>query len=128
QLRRHEKDFLQRSDLTYRAKFDAELAVVLTELEALAQSGSTSPERVLKTARLLEDYTARFRDVVLAKERLGLTPKSGLQGDLSTAASDVRGALGATDPKTLAHLERAQAQIRKFLLARSEAHRADSIE
>ncbi len=74
-LRRHEKDFMIRKDLTYKAKLNKEIANLITKVE----SDKAMPKEVQKT--ILEDvqrYQTNFNKLVDIQVTIGLTENEGL--------------------------------------------------
>jgi methyl-accepting chemotaxis protein len=72
-LRRHEKDFLLRRDDRYVTQFEAAFNV----MQAARMDAAV--------LRNMEAYRADFRDLVETEKTIGLTPESGLQGDMRKA-------------------------------------------
>ena len=79
QLRRDEKDFMLRRDISYRAKFEQNLAPLA---EALAGEPAL--------AALLERYRQNFLALVTEEQRLGLSASEGLRGELNRSAEQMR--------------------------------------
>lgn len=77
-LRRHEKDFLLREDLKYRAQFDKAFEQFQGSLQQ-----ATLPDTTRSTlSRLMSDYQSGFHALVEGIQRRGLTPDSGILGRL----------------------------------------------
>ncbi len=77
-LRRHEKDFLLREDLKYRAQFDKAFEQFQSSLQQ-----ATLPDTTRSTlSRLMSDYQSGFHALVEGIQRRGLTPDSGILGRL----------------------------------------------
>ena len=72
QLRRDEKDFMLRVDPKYIVKFTAHYQIMRDQLALTAQSNST----------LLEIYRAKFINLTQAYQTMGLTPSSGIMGQM----------------------------------------------
>lgn len=91
-LRKHEKDFLMRNDLSYVEKF-AKSFQSLTENIQLLQRDLTehsidqSPARQFQ--QQTEKYQQQFTQLSQLVQQLGLDPKSGLYGQLRNAAHDI---------------------------------------
>ncbi|MDX2195267.1 MAG: GAF domain-containing protein [Cytophagales bacterium] len=79
-LRRHEKDFLLRSDMGYVEKFNNEALKFYAIIETSNIQSKTNDS--LLTA--LTAYKAGFNDMVLLHTKIGLTSETGLRGKLST--------------------------------------------
>ncbi len=87
-LRREEKDFLSRLDLQHATAFDtklAELRGLLTALIPQLQENDIAADDARALDKVLEQYAKTFHHVVELKERIGLTPESGLYGELREA-------------------------------------------
>lgn len=88
-LRRHEKDFLMRLELSYQDKYQQEFQQLSQHSEllktGLQQAGiSTAPlDDFLHQTDL---YQQQFQQLVKLSTEVGLTPQSGLYGQLRTAA------------------------------------------
>ncbi|HLN23426.1 MAG TPA: methyl-accepting chemotaxis protein [Patescibacteria group bacterium] len=88
-LRRHEKDFLLRNDLHYSESWKTEashLAELVSSLDAAAKSEDIATDTA--TAPLsaaVHDYETTFLTLVAQQVKAGLTPDTGLQGDLRNA-------------------------------------------
>ncbi|KKD59200.1 chemotaxis protein [Grimontia sp. AD028] len=83
-LRRHEKDFLLRSDTQYVDKFNA----LMDELSpAIATSDMPASNRlIMETA--LREYHKTFNALAAGMEDVGLTPQSGLHGSLRASVQE----------------------------------------
>ena len=88
-LRRNEKDFLARLDLKYVDKFSTKMKTLIEETEQL---GALLNERdypkaaeVGRLSSVFQGYQQRFSELVALKQKLGLTPTSGLYGQLREA-------------------------------------------
>ncbi|NGN99906.1 methyl-accepting chemotaxis protein [Grimontia sp. S25] len=83
-LRRHEKDFLLRSDTQYVDKFNA----LMDELSpAIATSNMPASNRlIIETA--LREYHKTFNTLAAGMEDIGLTPQSGLHGSLRASVQE----------------------------------------
>ena len=88
-LRRHEKDFLMRLELSYQDKYQQEFQRLHQDSQllksGLQQAGiSTAPlDDFLRQTDL---YQQQFQQLVKLSTDVGLTPQSGLYGQLRTAA------------------------------------------
>ena len=78
-LRRHEKDFFLRSDLTYWGKFQT--AIIDFKQHINAQQ-SISPATKSKLLAKIDFYESTFRSTVKISEAIGLDEDSGLHGKL----------------------------------------------
>ncbi len=80
-LRRHEKDFLLRTELKYRDRLIADVDVFRKRLEFMVNSAERS-----KVLQHLDDYRQIFEQLVVDRQQLGLTPTEGLYARLNHAA------------------------------------------
>ena len=91
-LRRNEKDFLARKDPKYLDQFTANHQTLMArvhDLQGRLEASGIDAGKALQTGRVLEDYAARFRDLVAVQQEIGLDEKSGLYGSLRTAVHGV---------------------------------------
>jgi len=91
-LRRHEKDFLARKDLSYQEQFQAtfkELSDSQVELIKLSQQLDLPTNTLLELNDVFDSYQDRFNAVVSAHVELGLTPNTGLTGELRAAVHGI---------------------------------------
>jgi methyl-accepting chemotaxis protein len=87
-LRRHEKDFLARTDLKYHKKFNDSLVKTLAVIDALVNnlnSQGLDNAKALQTREVLQAYGKNFNQLVNIEQTIGLDHKSGLNGALRTA-------------------------------------------
>ncbi len=99
QLRRSEKNFLTRSDLAYtrehtdlRKKTDQLLATIV---QTVAKRDPVMAAKVEKIAQGVRDYGAGFDRIVVARQQMGLDPKSGHLGVLRERAHEIEKAASA---------------------------------
>ena len=98
QLRKHEKDFLMRTDLKYEAEFLKTMDALLQNLDLLVRSMADSGIDASKVATLREVLTVygeAFKATVKATKAVGLDPDSGLQGGLRKSVHEVQTVLEA---------------------------------
>jgi len=76
-LRRHEKDFMLRSDLKYLKKLKGEVK----NFKYLVEN-SENQSKSVAINKLIDTYQDRFQDLVDAESTKGLDPKSGLMGSM----------------------------------------------
>lgn len=77
-LRRHEKDFMLRLDMTYADKFAKEFKQFDISLKASDLAVSSHPDIM----QSMQDYKAEFEVFVAKNQILGLNHQSGLMGEL----------------------------------------------
>ena len=91
-LRRHEKDFLLRNQLTYQEKFNQQITTTQANLQTLennlAQAGFASQETATLMG-ILKSYHTKFTELVETAKAVGLDEKSGLQGALRSAVHNI---------------------------------------
>jgi methyl-accepting chemotaxis protein len=80
-LRRREKDFMLRHDLKYLKKFNTDYALFMQDMESsnLAANARSSVNQAMKI------YRKDFASLVQAWQKLGLTSKDGLHGQMREA-------------------------------------------
>jgi methyl-accepting chemotaxis protein len=79
-LRKDEKDYLLRKDLAYADKFKEEYTSFIEDV---------SGELKTEIAQSLELYKSHFEEVLAIDQKIGLTEKDGLMGDLRAAVHQV---------------------------------------
>ncbi|WP_306519687.1 methyl-accepting chemotaxis protein [Rheinheimera sp.] len=88
-LRRHEKDFLMRKDLSYRDKYQkshSELEQHSEHLKQGLQQAGIDTAALEEFDRQTDSYQQQFAKVVQLSEQVGLDHQSGLYGKLRSAA------------------------------------------
>lgn len=78
QLRRNEKDFLIRKDLKYRDKFEKNFNKLIADVE----TNLSDPAAIQETKGLLGTYRSGFLSLIENYEKLGLSSKQGLMGEM----------------------------------------------
>ncbi len=81
-LRRNEKDFLLRKDLSYKKKFNNNLTSFNRELNALRDRGRITKSRHEALRNYLTAYQQAFHAVVEMEQQIGLTTGAGYMGEL----------------------------------------------
>ncbi|NMH66406.1 methyl-accepting chemotaxis protein [Shewanella salipaludis] len=121
-LRKDEKDFFARLDLDYVAhtKLTHERISDLSQsLQQTLVDYDISTQSLDGFSRSLSNYSALFNDVVVLQQEIGLTPKSGLYGELREAVHNVESLLKDFNES---ELEIAMLQLRRsekdFMLRR----------
>ncbi|WP_028766390.1 methyl-accepting chemotaxis protein [Shewanella fidelis] len=89
QLRRAEKDFMLRRNLSYMAKFDANL----DKFNSLLLSSQLAAESKLQVSKLIKQYDADFKALVSKEQQLGLSISEGELGQLRKAVATTETAL-----------------------------------
>ncbi len=102
QLRRNEKDFLQRKDLKYVATFEKNYALLSERMAKLKKLRHNA--KVLRMQEIVKHYSKLFHGVVAAQKVIGLDHQSGLYGRLRDAVHHVEATLFAAKRDSLAVL------------------------
>jgi len=103
-LRRNEKDFLARKSLKYVKAFEENVRHLREDLNSLEQD---LIEKGLETGKVedfwvgIQGYQQRFNTLVKLDEKIGLTPKTGLYGELRQAVHDVEESLKAASEQLM---------------------------
>lgn len=103
-LRRNEKDFLARLDLSYEAEFNEIMNSLFKDqirLENVMDAYSIDTNILLELTQDFKEYQANFLSVVTASQKLGLTPETGLQGELRSAVHNIESELSALNQDAL---------------------------
>ena len=88
-LRRHEKDFVMRTDLKYLQRHSDhidKMAARVAQLQLLLKQHAIDDEALQRFSQLTQSYQQSFTELVSQQQRLGLTPDDGLYGELRGAA------------------------------------------
>ncbi|QIR15436.1 methyl-accepting chemotaxis protein [Shewanella aestuarii] len=104
QLRREEKDFLTRLDLSYIDKHKqnfADLNVLFQALGSLLEERNISTQALNRLRASIDLYGKTFAEIVVLQKEIGLTPKSGLYGTLRDAVHSVEQLLSSNSDSTL---------------------------
>lgn len=100
-LRRHEKDYLLRKDLKYKQKF----LVAVKEMNASIRSSALNPAVKLRLLKLIQNYEARFFNVIALDTIIGLNDESGIRLQLSNEAKKIEHNLRAVTKQLAATSE-----------------------
>ena len=96
ELRKHEKDFMMRTDVKYEAEFRKVFETLErnnSELEKSLADADIDAAKVGEFRKALGAYDAAFRELVATQKLIGLDPNSGLQGSLRKAVHEAQAAL-----------------------------------
>ena len=102
QLRRDEKDFLARKQLKYAEQFQQHFTLLSSNISLLTknlQDLDIDNSETIELELILAQYKSSFEKIVHTQEKIGLTPKTGLYGELRAAVHDVEEKLGTDDYK-----------------------------
>jgi methyl-accepting chemotaxis protein len=119
-LRRNEKDFLSRQDLKYVKVFEENIGVLRAHLDLLEQDlvdESLDTQRVEEFWAGVQEYQDKFNAIVTLEQKIGLTPTSGLYGELRAAIHAVEESLkGANEQKILKDMLMLRRHEKDFML------------
>ncbi len=119
QLRRHEKDFLARKDLKYLSAFTKQADRLKSDLQHLEVSLSkididtTESEQM---RHIIDNYLTLFQKLAKQQEIIGLTPKTGLYGELRKAVHNAEDLIGSDDYKVLSVMLQLRRNEKDFML------------
>lgn len=121
-LRKNEKDFFARKELSYVERHQADYRKVVSEipeLESIFEKYTIPTTALTRFSQNLNTYQVAFEQVVKLQQEIGLTPKTGLYGTLRTAVHNVESLLKQHNELSL---EVAMLQLRRnekdFMLRR----------
>jgi methyl-accepting chemotaxis protein len=103
-LRRHEKDFLARSDLKYAEKFDkvyVDLMAKLQQLKVYTQAKGIAEKHLVELEQDLNSYAVGFRKLVKLRQEIGLNEEQGLRGNLRNAVHEAEALMKQLDQDRL---------------------------
>lgn len=92
ELRTEEKDFLHRADTVYVEKFKHsmdDIVVYMAEVRVALEHQDMNVDALDHFKKNLNDYKTIFHEIIALKVEIGLTPESGLYGDLRSAVKKV---------------------------------------
>jgi len=81
-LRKHEKDYLLRSDISYQKKFNDEIEVFRNKVNRTGQMSSSRKQALFNS---LEVYQKTFNAIIEMDERIGLAENLGIKGGMRKA-------------------------------------------
>ncbi len=96
QLRRDEKDFLNRKDLKYRDKFEKnyqQLKGNVEKLESILRDYNIAVDHIKEMKNVISEYNTKFNAIVEAETKIGLNEKIGLYGSLRKAVHNAENLL-----------------------------------
>ncbi|WP_425642856.1 methyl-accepting chemotaxis protein [Marinomonas gallaica] len=99
-LRRHEKDFLARDDVKYVERFNETLQRTMSqqqELDRMFVDLDINSTDFTELDNLFRQYGDNFKELVTAKQTMGLTPEDGLNGNLRNAVHKIETSLNELD-------------------------------
>ncbi|MEL6534128.1 MAG: SpoIIE family protein phosphatase [Bacteroidota bacterium] len=93
-LRRHEKDFLLRRDLSYEKKFQEGTWAFRSHLDQMRNSANQEELQLLIDTLLY--YESIFYRIVAIEEEIGLQNEEGIKGQMNVSASIIAGSIENT--------------------------------
>jgi methyl-accepting chemotaxis protein len=122
ELRTEEKDFLHRADTVYIDKFTRrmdDILVFMAGVHVALEDQNMAVDALGHFKKNLNDYKTIFNQVIALKVEIGLTPESGLYGDLRSAVKKVETVLSnnAEDALLVAMLQLRRSE-KDFMLRR----------
>jgi methyl-accepting chemotaxis protein len=122
ELRTEEKDFLHRNDTVYIEKFKHSMNDILAymaEVRVALEHQDMNVDALDDFENNLNDYKTIFNEITALKIEIGLTPESGLYGDLRSAVKKVETVLSdnAEDALLVAMLQLRRSE-KDFMLRR----------
>lgn len=125
-LRRHEKDFVMRTELKYQQRHSEHLDKMssrVAALQQLLQQHRIDDTALQRFSQLTQTYQQSFTELVTQQQRLGLTAQDGVMGELRSAVHQLEqrfNSLGRDDLMVLLlQLRRAE---KDFLLRKDLAY------
>ncbi|WP_445767328.1 methyl-accepting chemotaxis protein [Rheinheimera sp.] len=91
-LRRHEKDFVMRTELKYQQRHSDhidKMAARVAQLQLLLKQHAIDDGALQRFSQLTQSYQKSFAELVSQQQRLGLTPEDGVLGELRAAARQI---------------------------------------
>ena len=91
-LRRHEKDFVMRTELKYQQRHSDhidKMAARVAQLQLLLKQHAIDDAALQRFSQLPQSYQQSFTELVSQQQRLGLTPEDGVLGELRAAARQI---------------------------------------
>ena len=122
ELRKHEKDFMLRKDIKYKAKFEEtikKLHAHSKHASHLLESHGLDTSIIKKFDNSINSYANTFYKFIDNQKEIGLNPKSGLYGDLRNIVAKVQDTAKKTNDFTLlAKVYDLRKQEKDFMLRR----------
>ncbi|WP_372871328.1 methyl-accepting chemotaxis protein [Shewanella sp.] len=126
ELRKDEKDFLDRKDLAYvddHKKHAASLTDKLSDMQLVFEKYDIPPAALTRFGTLMNQYLSLFSQVVDIEKQIGLTPKDGLYGALRDAVHNVETLLKQHDQAEIAvQMLQLRRNEKDFMLRRDAAY------
>ena len=122
ELRKHEKDFLLRKDLKYKASLDSKITEIEEEIKVIKEffiEEKIDTSNLDKFNTIVESYHQNFTHLVETQKIIGLTPKDGLYGNLRDSVHQVQeSAKKAKDYELLSKVYELRKEEKDFMLRR----------
>ncbi len=114
-LRRHEKDFMLRSDLKYVGEFDQEFSSMRTAVE----QPDLAPTLKTQLLARLDAYRDDFRTLVGEEQRKGLSSDQGMQGQMRSTVHQTETALAQLQAQLGEQLNETNSRLHALTVAMS---------
>ncbi|PKF49475.1 methyl-accepting chemotaxis protein [Enterovibrio nigricans] len=111
-LRRHEKDFLLRSNKKYLDAFNTQYSAVRS---AIAEGQMPASNRMIMESALTEYHDA-FNALVEGLSHIGLTPQEGLHGSLRTSVRETESQMKALSEDLVASIKARESSVTTQLI------------
>ena len=125
QLRRSEKDFLARKELKYLDSFKQVVKTLELDFNHLSANVETIDidQTGLNNLRaIVSDYQSIFEKLVNVQQTIGLTPKTGLYGELRESVHEVESALGNDNFEAVSMMLSLRRNEKDFMLRLDEKY------
>lgn len=125
QLRRNEKDFLARKDLKYSEKFSSNMKKLEDDLHHLSsdlEKVGIDQTEATQLQTILKDYQEYFTLIVQTQQKIGLTPTTGLYGELRKSIHAVEKTLGEDDFQAFSMMLQLRRNEKDFMLRLDEKY------
>ena len=119
QLRRDEKDFLARKDLKYAESFDDginDIQQLLSSIGSNLNDVGVDQKYASALSNVIVEYQKHFQVIVETKKRIGLTPKTGLYGNLRKAVANTEKLIGEDNFQQLSKMLQLRRNEKDFML------------
>ena len=119
QLRRDEKDFLSRKDLQYADKFNAGInsaQEIIKSITSNLEDLGIEKEGAVALNDIFVQYQLHFQNIVDTKKRIGLTPTTGLYGNLRKAVATTEKLIGDDNFQQLSKMLQLRRNEKDFML------------
>ena len=121
-LRKHEKDFLARKDMKYVKEFQSTVKTLqknTVDLQLIADELNFEVPELSNFAKSVKDYAIQFDTVSVLQVQIGLTPTTGLYGELRSSVHEAEEELkNSNSYKLLTYMLQLRRAEKDFMLRR----------